>query len=310
MMKVEFFTNIFTIFQDGIIATLNGKSAAIISLISPVLGIGFALYLMLIAAQAMRGTIGAENFMDFFLRCIGWAAVITFGLNISYYFHVADFFNGLGADLSGAISGTPAGMTSGAVLDGMVDEYAKTVENIWSEAKGITQSIVAACSVVILFLSGAILLGVSAGFILLAQVALGVLLAIGPIFISLALFPATRKFFDAWIGQCTNYVLLTVLFNFLFVLQGQVLATAFAYKTAIFLLPLLTLITGVLWILVAFNMPALASALAGGVGISAMVGNAAQGARAMMGGFGKMAGAVNKMRGGGGSGGGEIKKGK
>lgn len=305
-MKVEFFTNIFTIFYDGIVATLNGKSAAIISLISPILGIGFALYLMLIAAQAMRGTVGSENFMDFFLRCIGWAAIITFGLNIGYYYHVADFFNGLGADLSGALTGSPVGANSGAVLDGMVDEYVKVVEKIWADASGIAESIVAACSVIILFFSGAILLGISAGFILLAQVALGILLAIGPIFISLALFPATRKFFDAWIGQCTNYVLLTVLFNFLFVLQGQVLATAFAYKTAMFLLPLLTLITGVLWILVAFNMPALASALAGGVGISAMVGNAAQGARGMMAAGSKLKGMMPKK--GGGSGG-QIGKG-
>jgi type IV secretion system protein VirB6 len=45
----------------------------------------------------------------------------------------------------------------------------------------------------------------------LARVALAVLLALGPIFIVLALFDSTRRFFDAWLHELANYAFVTVL---------------------------------------------------------------------------------------------------
>lgn len=47
--------------------------------------------------------------------------------------------------------------------------------------------------------------------IALSSVALAVLLALGPLFLSLLLFDATRRFFEAWLAQLANYALITVL---------------------------------------------------------------------------------------------------
>jgi type IV secretion system protein VirB6 len=47
--------------------------------------------------------------------------------------------------------------------------------------------------------------------IALSHVALAILLALGPLFMTLLLFDATRRLFDAWIGQLTNYALITIL---------------------------------------------------------------------------------------------------
>src|SRR6204780_4346013 len=47
--------------------------------------------------------------------------------------------------------------------------------------------------------------------IALSSIALAVLLALGPLFIALLFFDATRRFFTAWIAQLTNYGLITVL---------------------------------------------------------------------------------------------------
>ena len=45
----------------------------------------------------------------------------------------------------------------------------------------------------------------------LSSVALSVLLALGPLFIVLFLFDATRRLFEAWIAQLANYALITIL---------------------------------------------------------------------------------------------------
>ncbi|MGH8295138.1 MAG: type IV secretion system protein [Steroidobacteraceae bacterium] len=45
----------------------------------------------------------------------------------------------------------------------------------------------------------------------LSSVALSVLLALGPLFIALLLFDATRRFFEAWLAQLANYALITIL---------------------------------------------------------------------------------------------------
>jgi type IV secretion system protein VirB6 len=47
--------------------------------------------------------------------------------------------------------------------------------------------------------------------IALSSIALAVLLALGPLFIALLFFDATRRFFTAWIAQLANYGLITVL---------------------------------------------------------------------------------------------------
>jgi type IV secretion system protein VirB6 len=47
--------------------------------------------------------------------------------------------------------------------------------------------------------------------IALSRIALAVLLALGPLFIVMTLFDATRRFFDAWIHELANYALVTML---------------------------------------------------------------------------------------------------
>src|SRR3546814_1343953 len=41
-----------------------------------------------------------------------------------------------------------------------------------------------------------------------AKVALAIIIALGPIFIALALFEPTRRFFHGWLGQVFNYIVL------------------------------------------------------------------------------------------------------
>jgi type IV secretion system protein VirB6 len=45
----------------------------------------------------------------------------------------------------------------------------------------------------------------------LSHVALAILLALGPFFIAMLLFESTKRLFDAWLAQLTNYALITLL---------------------------------------------------------------------------------------------------
>ena len=47
--------------------------------------------------------------------------------------------------------------------------------------------------------------------IALSNIALAVLLALGPLFIAMLLFDSTRRLFSAWIAQLANYALVTIL---------------------------------------------------------------------------------------------------
>jgi type IV secretion system protein VirB6 len=47
--------------------------------------------------------------------------------------------------------------------------------------------------------------------IALSHVALSILLALGPLFITMLLFDSTKRLFDAWLAQLTNYALITLL---------------------------------------------------------------------------------------------------
>jgi type IV secretion system protein VirB6 len=110
---VTVFTQMFTAFDQNLLGFINTGSAAIISLISPVCGTLFAIYLLFITAGYWKGGI-EEPVTDFLMRMIGWAAIIAFGLNIQYYStYVVPFFNGLGCPVysicHGDVEAVPGG---------------------------------------------------------------------------------------------------------------------------------------------------------------------------------------------------------
>lgn len=60
----------------------------------------------------------------------------------------------------------------------------------------------------------------------LSKIALSVLIAMGPIFLALLFFESTKKFFEAWIAQLSNYAFLTVLTVLVAALMLEVISTA------------------------------------------------------------------------------------
>ncbi|CAE6846982.1 hypothetical protein R75461_07290 [Paraburkholderia nemoris] len=278
-MTIQIFTPMFDSFDQSVLGTINTGSANLISLISPLAAAGFSVYVLLVTLSYWRGS-NDQPIVDFFLRMVGWAAVLTAGMNIGYYSeYVVPFFNGVGDDIAQALTGSASSATA---LDTLLNTYLNAILNLW---QGVTLSLgsiglmlEAAALTFCTILAAVPFLGIAAAYIILAKFALGLLLALGPMFVVAALFPATRKFFDAWVGQCLNYAFLTALFAAAGAIEVNfatgILPSAFTPDQLVltWTLEFKILSMGIVFLFVSLNLPSLASSLAGGVGISSMVG--------------------------------------
>jgi type IV secretion system protein VirB6 len=109
--------------------------------------------------------------------------------------------------------------------------------------------------------------------IALSRIALAVLLALGPLFIVMALFDATRRFFEAWLHELSNYALVAILTVMVCALMLD-LVEAYAAQTAARGAALLTVdalnlaLAAGLVLLVLRQVLPLAARLAGGLALS------------------------------------------
>ncbi len=115
--------------------------------------------------------------------------------------------------------GVPTRLASGLV--GQFDS-GQTIDGIFSTGTEVATALIRRGSVfddniIYYFVGGVVYVsvlaaGLYATFLLtLSRIALSVLLAIGPLFISLLFFETTKRFFESWVAQLANYALITVL---------------------------------------------------------------------------------------------------
>jgi type IV secretion system protein VirB6 len=137
------------------------------------------------------------------------ALILGVGLRLWLYNTlIVDTFYNAPAQLAAAVIGSddPVG-----TIDTIWERGGTVAGNLWSKAAAHWWDVgdyIAGAMVWVLI--GA--LCVYAMFLIaLSSIALAVLLALGPLFIALLFFDATRQFFSAWLAQLVNYALITVL---------------------------------------------------------------------------------------------------
>ncbi len=261
------FTYVYDYFDQAVSQTLLNATTNTIALITPVMAICFSIYVLLIITDYWRG---AENspLIDFLMKMAAWGTIITFGLNIDMYrLFVAPLILGLGNDLTGIV-GSP--YNSATALDQMASQLLDCFINMYEKADGFKQTFFAGVMILILSVPTSAFMVIAIGYIMLAKAAIDVLVAIGPLFIAAAMFPATRDLFKNWTAQCLNYAFLVMLFSFASQLQIAMMMPLVPRDFA--LADMFTcILASCLMVFVSLNLPSLAAALAGGIGISSMV---------------------------------------
>lgn len=130
-------------------------------------------------------------------------------------------------------------------------------------------SFAAILSALVVWIFTALVVLYGAALIVLSKVILGIVIALGPLFIALLLFDSTKRFFESWLGQALNYLfvfsLVVASVNIMFALWTPQLDYALLNNAAGFSALIPMIIVGGAAFIILMQVPTLASGLAGGV---------------------------------------------
>lgn len=267
-----FFATFWSWLNQQLAAYIGTNTARLAAVLEPTVVTLATVYVMAWGYLHLTGKID-EPVLAGLKRIALLALVLGCGLKLWLYNTlIVDTFYNAPAQLAAAIVGAGDPV---AIVDTIWERGGTVAQLLWS--KGVasiwnTSFMIAAVAVWCLI--G--LLCVYAMFLIaLSNIALAVLLALGPLFIVMLLFDATRRFFSAWLAQLAHYALITVLTVMVAALLLQVVQTyatqTLALGSAILTVDVLDLllVTVLVFLILRQIMP-IAAGLAGGVSLNSM----------------------------------------
>lgn len=299
---IPIFQPIFKKIDTTLISVLGSKASAIIGLVSPIVVICFSIYVMLVLMSYQKDNSSwSGSAIDMVKRIAAWGVIISCSMNVGFYMGtVVPIINGIPIELSNLLTSESS---SGNVnnVDSIISYYITVIQEMWAKASGIQASIAAGFNILLLIILGIPVVVMMAAYLLLAKLFLAILLAIGPLFLCLALFPVTRQYATLWIGQVVNFMLLGVLMNVTAVVMINILLGLQVDPLTASLVDILAYgVIALLFFIVILRIPDLASALSGGVAANGF-GSAVQSANQAT----QLGKAIAKGMGGGKGGGGQ-----
>jgi type IV secretion system protein VirB6 len=269
MALMGFFATFWSWLNGQLAAYIGDNTARLAGILEPVVVTLATIYVMAWGYLHLMGKINEP--IDAGLKRIALIAlVLGVGLRLWLYNTlIVDTFYNAPAQLAAAMVGSndPIG-----TIDAIWDSGGIVAGNLWDKG-GLWKGDFG------FYLAGAVvwcLMGVLCVYamflIALSSIALAVLLALGPLFIGLLFFDATRRFFSAWIAQLANYALVTLLTVMvaallLRVVQSYAAQTAARGSAILTVDALNMMLIAVLVFLVLRQVMPIASGLAGGLAL-------------------------------------------
>lgn len=218
------FFSTFSEWLDGIlIGYIANNTAKLATLLEPTIITLATIYVMVWGYLQLTGKI-EEPFVAGLKRIIVLAVVLGGSLDLWLYnaLIVDTFFNAPG-QLAAGIIGTYQPVT---VIDQVMFTGGDAASMLLQKA-GVFQG---NFSFYIAGYAVYLLVGITAVYAMfllaLSKIGLSVLLALGPLFIALLFFETTKRFFESWVAQLTNYAFIAILTVMVAALMLEVVTTA------------------------------------------------------------------------------------
>lgn len=213
--EFHFYSDIFSQVDGALTSYVSDTASTVIGAISGVATTMFTIYVVMWGISMIRGLIN-EPITDGAIRMVRIAVVMGIALNIGLYNQfLADWLMQT-PDRLGAIiaSGSSDVSTNVDFLDTLFSKLYDLGNAFWQKANaagGLIPDIGLILVAIGIWAVGIIATGYGAFLLVLAKTGLALVMALGPIFVLLTMFDATRKFFDSWISQVVKFVLMAVL---------------------------------------------------------------------------------------------------
>lgn len=251
---------------NGQLATYIGDNTArLASVLEPTVVTLATLYVMGWGYLHLMGRI-EEPIVTGLKRVAAIVLVLGVGLHLWLYNSViVDTFYNAPARLAAALVGAGDPVST---IDAIWASGGTVASNLYDKSSGFTGLGFDLAALIVWCLMG--MLCVYTMFLIaLSNIALAVLLALGPLFFALLFFDATKRYFSAWIGQLANYALITVLTVMvasllLHVVQSYAAQTAARGSAVLTVDALNMILVAVLVFLVLRQVMPVAAGLAGG----------------------------------------------
>jgi type IV secretion system protein VirB6 len=209
-MTLNVFDSFLQEFEQPITNFVSSSAANLASYVNGPLRVAVMLYVVLYGFAVMRGAI-VEPIGEFAFRSMRIVLIVLLATNSSaFQQYVTDlFFESLPKEIGNAIAGSGLNVNSGQPFDQLLSKGIEVANKIYDEA-GLT-NIAPALIAAILLVFVAVGSFLQFAVLLYAKIGLGIVIALGPLFIALALFDATRPFAESWVRQVANFLILLVL---------------------------------------------------------------------------------------------------
>ncbi|RUM20673.1 conjugal transfer protein TrbL [Rhizobium vallis] len=244
---------------------ISSGTSNIANWISGPLTAALTLYVVLYGYLVLRGSV-QDPILEFAFRAMKLAIIVMLVRNASeYQTYVTNiFFEALPREISQALNS--GAVPSASTFDSLLDKGQKCAREIWSRASWPVDIVTGIGGMMVI---GATFTVAAIGYIvsLYARLALAIVLAIGPIFVALAMFQSTRRFTESWIGQLANFVILQVLvvaIGSLLITCIDTTFTAIESYTDVLMRPVALCAICLAALYVFYQLPGIASALAAG----------------------------------------------
>jgi type IV secretion system protein VirB6 len=203
-----FFEQFFTWLNGQLAAYVSANAARVASAIEPAAVTLATIYIMMWGYLSLTGRI-QEPIWEGVRRILIIGIVLGIGLRLWTYNDVAvDTFTHGPDQLAAAILGSSSTVS---VVDQIWVDGNLTAEQLLSKGSVLNANFAYYLAGFLVYLLVGLTVVTTAFLLALSKVALALILALGPIFVVLLFFDATKRFFEAWVAQLANYALVTLL---------------------------------------------------------------------------------------------------